>query len=101
MSDVDGVTTLILDSVNAEYVNFDMFLQDTSYETSTPIDYLVILFNGTYSQVQILNTTGYDIDGDFQSYLGNWTSVVTDISSAGAGTLRSHSALTRPLSHYS
>ena len=87
MSDVDGVTTLILDSVNAEYVNFDMFLQDTSYETSTPIDYLVILFNGTYSQVQILNTTGYDIDGDFQSYLGNWTSVVTDISSAGAGTL--------------
>ena len=87
MSDVDGVTTLILDSVNAEYVNFDMFLQDTSYETSTPIDYLVILFNGTNSQVQILNTTGYDIDGDFQSYLGNWTSVVTDISSAGAGTL--------------
>ena len=87
MSDVDGVTTLILDSVNAEYVNFDMFLQDTSYETSTPIDYLVILFNGANSQVQILNTTGYDIDGDFQSYLGNWTSVVTDISSAGAGTL--------------
>tara|TARA_X000000950_G_scaffold272796_1_gene355815 strand:- start:97 stop:2307 length:2211 start_codon:yes stop_codon:yes gene_type:complete len=87
MSDVDGVTTLILDSVNAEYVNFDMFLQNTSYETSTPIDYLVILFNGTNSQVQILNTTGYDIDGDFQSYLGNWTSVVTDISSAGAGTL--------------
>ena len=87
MSDVDGVTTLILDSVNAEYVSFDMFLQDTSYETSTPIDYLVILFNGTNSQVQILNTTGYDIDGDFQSYLGNWTSVVTDISSAGAGTL--------------
>ena len=64
MSDVDGITTLILDSVNAEYVNFDMFLQDTSYETSTPIDYLVILFNGTNSQVQILNTTGYDIDGD-------------------------------------
>ena len=87
MSDVDGVTTLILDSVNAEYVNFDMFLQNTSYETSTPIDYLVILFNGTNSQVQILNTTGYDIDGDFQSYLGNWTSVITDISSAGAGTL--------------
>ena len=87
MSDVDGITTLILDSVNAEYVNFDMFLQDTSYETSTPIDYLVILFNGTNSQVQILNTTGYDIDGDFQSYLGNWTTVVTDISSAGAGTL--------------
>ena len=55
MSDVDGVTTLILDSVNAEYVNFDMFLQNTSYETSTPIDYLVILFNGTNSQVQILN----------------------------------------------
>ncbi len=87
MSDVDGVTTLILDSVNAEYVNFDMFLQNTSYETSTPIDYLVILFNGTNSQVQILNTTGYDIDGDFQSYLGNWTSVITDISSAGGGTL--------------
>ena len=87
MSDVDGITTLILDSVNAEYVSFDMFLQDTSYETSTPIDYLVILFNGTNSQVQILNTTGYDIDGDFQSYLGNWTSVITDISSAGAGTL--------------
>ena len=87
MSDVDGITTLILDSVNAEYVSFDMFLQDTSYETSTPIDYLVILFNGTNSQVQILNTTGYDIDGDFQSYLGNWTSVITDISSAGGGTL--------------
>ena len=87
MSDVDGITTLILDSVNAEYVNFDMFLQDTGYETSTPIDYLVILFNGTNSQVQIVNTTGYDIDADFQSYLGNWTSVVTDISSAGAGSL--------------
>ena len=101
MSDVDGITTLILDSVNAEYVSFDMFLQDTSYETSTPIDYLVILFNGTNSRVQILNTTGYDIDGDFQSYLGNWTSVITDISSAGGGLLRSHSALTRPLSHYS
>ena len=87
MSDVDGITTLILDSVNAEYVNFDMFLQDTGYETSTPIDYLVILFNGTNSQVQIVNTTGYDIDADFQSYLGNWTSVVSDISSAGAGSL--------------
>lgn len=87
MSDVDGITTLILDSVNAEYVNFDMFLQDTGYETSTPIDYLIILFNGTNSQVQIMNTTGYDIDADFQSYLGNWTSVMTDISSAGAGSL--------------
>ena len=87
MSDVDGITTLILDSVNAEYVNFDMFLQDTGYETSTPIDYLIILFNGTNSQVQIMNTTGYDIDADFQSYLGNWTNVVTDISSAGAGSL--------------
>ena len=87
MSDVDGITTLILDSVNAEYVNFDMFLQDTGYETSTPIDYLIILFNGTNSQVQIMNTTGYDIDADLQSYISNWTNVVKDISSAGKGSL--------------
>ena len=87
MSDVDGVTTLIFDSVDADYLTFDMFLQDTSYETSTPIDYLVISFNGSLSEVSILNTTGFDIDSDFQSYLGNWTSMVTDISSAGAGVL--------------
>ena len=30
-----------------------------------------------------MNTTVDDIDADFQSYLGNWTNVVTDISSAG------------------
>ena len=87
MSDVDGITTMQLDNVTAEILTFDMFLQDTAYETSTPVDYLIVTFRGSNSDISILNTTGYDIDSSFSSYLGTWTSTTVSISAAGQGFL--------------
>ena len=87
MSDGDGITTLRLDNVSAESLTFDMFLQDTAYETSSPVDYLIITFRGATSDVSILNTTGYDIDASFSSYLGTWTTTSVGISAAGQGFL--------------
>ncbi len=87
MSDVDGITILQLDSVSAETLTFDMFLQDTAYETSSPVDYLIITFKGANSDVSILDTTGYDIDASFSSYLGTWTTTTVSISTAGQGFL--------------
>ena len=87
MSDVDGITTLQLDNVTAESLTFDMFLQDTGYETSSPVDYLIITFRGSNSDISILDTTGYDIDASYSSYLGTWTSTTVSISAAGQGHL--------------
>ena len=87
MSDVDGITTLQLDNVTAESLTFDMFLQDTGYETSSPVDYLIITFRGSNSDISILDTTGYDIDSSYSSYLGTWTSTTVSISAAGQGHL--------------
>ena len=87
MSDVDGITTLALDSVTAESMSFDFFLQDTGYETSNPVDYLVIRFVGANSDIEIINTTGFDIDTDNSSWLGTWTTMTVMIGSAGNGHL--------------
>jgi len=73
MSDVDGITTLALDLVTAESVSLDLFLQDTGYETSNPEDYLIIRWVTSSASTDILNTSGYDIDSDFSSYLDTWT----------------------------
>ncbi|MEE2606459.1 MAG: hypothetical protein VX402_01355, partial [Candidatus Thermoplasmatota archaeon] len=87
MSDVDGIATLALDDVIAEYLSFDFFLQDTGYETSNPEDYLVIRFVGANSDIEIINTTGYDIDTDNSSWLGTWTTMIVMIGAAGNGHL--------------
>ena len=87
MSDVDGITTLALDDVTADSLSFDFFLQDTGYETSNPVDYLVIRFMGTNSDIEIVNTTGFDIDTDNSTWLGTWTTMTVMIASAGTGHL--------------
>ena len=87
MSDVDGIATLALDDVIAESLSFDFFLQDTGYETSNPEDYLVIRFVGANSDIEIINTTGYDIDTDNSSWLGTWTTMIVMIGAAGNGHL--------------
>ena len=87
MSDVDGIATLALDDITAEVMTFDFFLQDTGYETSNPVDYLVIRFIGANNDIEIINTTGYDIDTDNSSWLGTWTTMVVAIGAAGHGHL--------------
>ena len=87
MSDVDGIATLALDDITAEVMTFDFFLQDTGYETSTPVDYLVIRFIGANNEIEIINTTGYDIDTDNSSWLGTWTTMTVMIGAAGHGHL--------------
>ncbi len=87
MSDVDGIATLALDDITAEVMTFDFFLQDTGYETSNPVDYLVIRFIGANSDIEIINTTGYDIDTDNSSWLGTWTTMTVMIGAAGHGHL--------------
>ena len=87
MSDVDGIATLALDDVTADALSFDFFLQDTGYETSNPEDYLVIRFVGASSDIEIINTTGYDIDTDNSSWLDTWTTMVVMIGAAGTGHL--------------
>ena len=65
MSDVDGISTLILDPVDAEIVQFDLYVQqkltngvNTNWRPPTQSRF------GTRanSVVPILNTTGTDID---------------------------------------
>jgi len=87
MSDVDGIATLALDDITAEVMTFDFFLQDTGYETSNPVDYLVIRFVGANSDIEIVNTTGYDIDTDNSSWLDTWTTMTVMIGAAGHGHL--------------
>jgi len=87
MSDVDGIATLALDDITAEVMTFDFFLQDTGYETSNPMDYLVIRFVGANSDIEIINTTGYDIDTDNSSWLDTWTTMAVMIGAAGHGHL--------------
>ena len=87
MSDVDGIATLALDDITAETMTFDFFLQDTGYETSSPVDYLVIRFVGANSDIEIVNTTGYDIDTDNSSWLDTWTTMTVMIAVAGHGHL--------------
>ena len=87
MSDVDGIATLALDDITAEIMTFDFFLQDTGYETSNPVDYLVIRFIGANNDIEIINTTGYDIDTDNSSWLGTWTTMTVMIGAAGHGHL--------------
>ena len=87
MSDVDGIATLALDDITAEVMTFDFFLQDTGYETSSPVDYLVIRFIGANNDIEIINTTGYDIDTDNSSWLGTWTTMTVMIGAAGHGHL--------------
>jgi len=87
MSDVDGIATLALDDITAEVMTFDFFLQDTGYETSNPVDYLVIRFVGANSDIEIINTTGYDIDTDNSSWLDTWTTMTVMIGAAGHGHL--------------
>ena len=92
MSDVDGIATLELDIVDADSVEFSLYVQQklqsgqhTNWETT---DKIVIWFDGTNSEIEILNTTGDDIDTAHTSLLGTWTTYVIDLTSAGAGSLK-------------
>ena len=79
MSDTDGITTLTTGTVSGvDSVSMDLYVQSTSWESS---DYLTVSFVGTTTTV-LLDTNGYDIDLDFPTYEGSWTSV----SGAVAGT---------------
>ena len=79
MSDTDGITTLTTGTVSdVDSVSMDLYVQSTSWEST---DYITVSFVGTTTTV-LLDTNGYDIDLDFPTYEGAWTSV----SGAVAGT---------------
>ena len=96
MSDVDGIATLEFDAVDADSVEFDLYVQQklqsgqhANWETA---DKIVIWFDGANSEIEILNTTGDDIDTAHTSLLGTWTKYVVDLTGAGAGSLNSCSS---------
>ena len=90
MGDVDGATTLTLDSVNADSMTLDIFVQGGSGNSYESSDNLVIRFVGASSTVELVNVTGAtggSNNGGFATYMGVWTSFSADISSLGLGNL--------------
>lgn len=92
MSDVDGIATLELDIVTADSVSFDLYVQqrlqngqNSNWETA---DKIVIWFDGANSDIEIVNTTGDDIDTAHSSLLGTWTTYAINLSGAGTGSLK-------------
>ena len=80
MSDTDGIATFTTSSVSGvDSVSLDLYVQSTSWETS---DYITVSFVGTTTTV-LLDTSGYDIDLDFPTYEGAWTSVSGAVSGTG------------------
>ena len=90
MGDVDGISTLTLDDVTADFVTFDIFVQGGSGNSYEAADNLIIRFVGSSSTVELLNVsgaTGSSNNGGFISYMGIWTSFSSNISSLGQGNL--------------
>ena len=80
MSDTDGIMMLNTTTVSAvDSVSLDLFVQSTSWETS---DYVTVSFIGTTTTV-LLDTNGFDIDLDFPTYEGVWTTVSGAVSGDG------------------
>ena len=80
MSDTDGIMILNTTTVSAvDSVSLDLFVQSTSWETS---DYVTVSFIGTTTTV-LLDTNGFDIDLDFPTYEGAWTTVSGAVSGDG------------------
>jgi hypothetical protein len=80
MSDTDGITTFTTSSVSdVDSVSMDVFFQSTSWELS---DYITVSFVGTTTTV-LLDTNGYDINLDFPTYEGAWTTVSGAVSGTG------------------
>ena len=80
MSDTDGIVTLTTSSVSdVDSVSMDLYVQSTSWEST---DYITVSFVGTTTTV-LLDTNGYDIDLDFPTYEGAWTSVSGAVSGTG------------------
>jgi len=90
MGDVDGTTTLSLDSVAADSMSLDIFVQGGSSNSYEASDNLIIRFVGSTSTVELVNVTGATgagNNGGFATYMGVWTSFSSDISSQGIGNL--------------
>ena len=89
MGDVDGIATLSLESVSADSLTFDMFVQDTGYEWSSQYgyDWINVTFSGANGDVSILSTYGDDLDNNYSGLKGVWTSYSVNIGSAGLGSL--------------
>jgi len=90
MGDVDGSATLILDSVAADSLALDIFIQGGSSNSYEASDNLIVRFVGATSTVELVNVTGAtggSNNGGFATYMGVWTSLSGDISSLGQGNL--------------
>ncbi len=90
MGDVDGIATLILDDVTADFVTFDVFVQGGSSNSYEASDNLIIRFVGSSSTIEMVNVsgaTGSSNNGGFAPYMGVWTSFSSNISSFGQGNL--------------
>ena len=80
MSDTDGIVMMNTSTVSdVDSISLDLFVQSTSWETS---DYITVSFVGTTTTV-LLDTNGYDIDLDFPTYEGAWTTVSGAVSGTG------------------
>jgi len=81
MSDTDGIAQLTFANVaDADTVSMDIFVQSTGWESS---DYITVSYVGATSTTTLLDTNGYDIDTDFGTMEGVWTTISADVSGAG------------------
>ena len=81
MSDTDGIAQLTFDSVSdADTVSMDIYVQSTGWEST---DYITVSYVGATSTTTLLDTNGYDIDTDFGTMEGVWTTISADVSGAG------------------
>ena len=77
MSDTDGTVTMTFDAVaGATGVSLDLFVRSTGWETSD-------LISISFGDVSMIDTTGADIDNDYASLEGAWTT----FSAVGSGEL--------------
>ena len=91
MSDVDGISTLILDPVDAEIVQFDLYVQqkltnwcECKLETS---DSISVWYEGQLGGFDPC-TTGTDIDTAHAGLLGTWTTFSANLTGSGVGSLK-------------
>ena len=81
MSDTDGIAQLTFASVSdADTVSMDIYVQSTGWEST---DYITVSYVGASSTTTLLDTNGYDIDTDFGTMEGVWTTISASVSGAG------------------
>ena len=82
ITDTDGVATLRLDPIEADRVDFQLFVLSATWEAE---DYLQVRFVGESGNATFIDTSGSLVDSTLEE--GQWLSFGGDIGGLGAGNL--------------